>query len=183
MAVQRRPPLRAALDRVKMPTFNRPGTDRADRAERPRLRMPTVRVPSVDELKLRASQVTPETLITFVIVAAAMLFVFLQLQPNLLFAKTTPAGGDMGAHVWGPDYMRHHLLPNLRITGWAPDWYSGFPAYHFYFPLPVADDRPPQLRAALRGRLQADHRRSASSPSRCAPTPSAAWPACASRAR
>ena len=136
MAVQRRPPLKAALDRVKMPTFNRPGTDGADRAERPRLRMPTVRVPSVDELKLRASQVTPETLITFGIVAAAMLFVFFQMQPNLLFAKTTPAGGDMGAHVWGPDYMRDHLLPNLRITGWAPDWYSGFPAYHFYFPLP-----------------------------------------------
>ena len=98
--------------------------------------MPTLRVPSVDELKLRASQVTPETLITVGIVAAAMLFVFLQLQPNLLFANTTPAGGDMGAHVWGPDYMRDHLLPNLRITGWAPDWYSGFPAYHFYFPLP-----------------------------------------------
>ena len=136
MAVQRRPPLKAALDRVKMPTLNRPGTDGTDRAERPRLRMPAFRVPSVDELKLRASQVTPETLITFGIVAAAMLFVFFQMQPNLLFAKTTPAGGDMGAHVWGPDYMRDHLLPNLRITGWAPDWYSGFPAYHFYFPLP-----------------------------------------------
>ncbi len=143
MAVQRRPPLRAALDRVKLPSIladrlkvssiavkERPAEERVG------LRRPTLRVPSVDELKLRASQVTPETLITAVIVAAAMLFVFLQLQPNLLFADTTPSGGDMGAHVWGPDYMRHHLLPNLRLTGWAPDWYSGFPAYHFYFPLP-----------------------------------------------
>jgi hypothetical protein len=33
--------------------------------------------------------------------------------------------------------MRHHLLPKLRLTGWAPDWYAGFPAYHFYFPLPA----------------------------------------------
>ena len=143
MAVQRRPPLRAALDRVKLPSIlasrlKASGIAVKDRPaeERVRLRRPTLRVPSVDELKLRASQVTPETLITVVIVAAAMLFVFLQLQPNLLFADTTPSGGDMGAHVWGPDYMRHHLLPNLRLTGWAPDWYSGFPAYHFYFPLP-----------------------------------------------
>ena len=64
----------------------------------------------------------------------------------------------MGAHVWGPDYMRHHLLPNLRITGWAPDWYSGFPAYHFYFPLPSLMIVAPRLPPALRRRLQADHR-------------------------
>ncbi len=102
----------------------------------PTLRRPTVRIPTVDELKQRASEVTPETMLTGGIVTAAVLFVFLQLQPNLIFADTIPAGGDMGAHVWGPDYMRHHLLPNLRITGWAPDWYAGFPAYHFYFPLP-----------------------------------------------
>jgi len=118
---------------MKMPTF-RSLEGRSLRA--PSDRMPTFRVPSVDELKLRAVQVSPETLLTFGIVVAAMLFVFFQLQPSLLFADTTPAGGDMGAHVWGPDYMREHLLPNLRVTGWAPDWYSGFPAYHFYFPLP-----------------------------------------------
>ncbi len=130
MAVQRRPPLRAALDRVKMPAFKAP------RLKAPTLRMPTLRVPSVDELKQRASEVTPETLLNFGIVSAAMIFVFLQLQPNLIFADTTPSGGDMGAHVWGPAYLRDHLLPNLRITGWTPDWYSGFPAFHFYFPLP-----------------------------------------------
>ena len=130
MAVQRRPPLRAALDRVKMPTFKMPAL------KAPTLRRPAFRLPTADELKLRASQVSPETLITFGLVLAGMVFVFLQLQPSLLFANTTPTGGDMGSHVWGPDYMRHHLLPNLRLTGWAPDWYSGFPAYHFYFPLP-----------------------------------------------
>ena len=139
MAVQRRPPLRAALDRMKMPTF-RSLEGRSLRA--PSDRMPTFRVPSVDELKLRAVQVSPETLLTFGIVVAAMLFVFFQLQPSLLFADTTPAGGDMGAHVWGPDYMREHLLPNLRVTGWAPDWYSGFPAYHFYFCLLYTSPSP-----------------------------------------
>ena len=78
-----------------------------------------------------------ETLITFGVVAAAVLFTLFQLQPGLLTASTTPAGGDTGAHVWGPDYIRRALLPSGRITGWAPDWYSGFPAFHFYFPLPA----------------------------------------------
>ena len=76
-------------------------------------------------------------MITFGVVAAAVLFVFAQLQPNLIFAKTTPAGGDTGSHVWGPAFMRDHLLPKGRLIGWAPDWYSGFPAYQFYFPLPA----------------------------------------------
>ncbi|MEA2717995.1 MAG: hypothetical protein QOI99_2312, partial [Actinomycetota bacterium] len=139
MAVQRRPPLRAALDRVRMPDLKVP-TLRSLKSLDPRsltFRRPRWRRPSLDELRLRATQVSPETLLTFGIVAAAMLFVFLQLQPSLLFANTTPAGGDMGSHVWGPDFMRHHLLPKLRLTGWAPDWYAGFPAYHFYFPLPA----------------------------------------------
>ncbi len=93
--------------------------------------------PVVDDLRAWLSRISPETIITLGAVGAAMLFVLLQLQPSLLLADTTPAGGDMGAHVWGPDYMRHHLLPNGRLTGWAPDWYDGFPAYHFYFPLPA----------------------------------------------
>ena len=79
---------------------------------------------------------SPETLVSLAVVAAGAIFVLLQLQPSLLVSDTTPAGGDMGAHVWAPAYLRDHLLPNWRITGWTPDWYAGFPAYHYYFPLP-----------------------------------------------
>jgi hypothetical protein len=77
-----------------------------------------------------------QAVVTTGVVVAAALYVFLQLQPGLLVANTTAAGGDMGAHVWGPAYLRDHLLPHGRITGWTPDWYAGFPALHFYFPLP-----------------------------------------------
>src|SRR5919199_455351 len=77
-----------------------------------------------------------EQLLSLGVVAAAALFVFSQLHPSLIFANTTPAGGDMGAHVWGPAYMRDHLLPHFRLFGWAPSWYAGFPAFQFYFPLP-----------------------------------------------
>jgi hypothetical protein len=76
------------------------------------------------------------TICSFVAVAAAVLFVFLALRPGLLFLNTTPSGGDMGSHVWGPAFIRDHLLHHGRITGWSPDWYAGFPAFTFYFPLP-----------------------------------------------
>ena len=69
-------------------------------------------------------------------IAGACLFVFWQMRPDLLFSAATPAGGDMAAHVWGPAYLRDHLLAEGRLSGWAPDWYAGFPAYHFYMVLP-----------------------------------------------
>ena len=78
-----------------------------------------------------------EKWVTGVVVSACALFVFWQLQPSLIFSDTTPTGGDMGAHVWGPAFLRDELLPNFRLTGWTPDWYSGFPAFHFYFVLPA----------------------------------------------
>src|SRR3954452_6527814 len=76
------------------------------------------------------------TIVNAVVVAVIVVFVFKQLQPSLLLKATTPAGGDMGAHVWQPAYLRDHLLPHFRLTGWAPDWYAGFPSLVFYFPLP-----------------------------------------------
>lgn len=78
-----------------------------------------------------------EKVVTAMVVSAAALFVFWQLQPNLILSDTTPTGGDMGAHVWGPAFLRDELLPQLRLTGWTPDWYSGFPAFHFYMVLPA----------------------------------------------
>ena len=63
-------------------------------------------------------------------------FVFIQLDPKLLFANTTTAGGDTGAHFMVPYFVEHNLLPHLRITGWSPQWYDGYPILTFYFPLP-----------------------------------------------
>jgi hypothetical protein len=70
------------------------------------------------------------------VVAACCAFVFLQLRPELLFRDTTPSGGDTAAHVWWPAYLRDHLLP-WRLAGWSPDFYAGFPAGQFYFPVPA----------------------------------------------
>lgn len=75
-----------------------------------------------------------------VLAAAAIvcsLFVLFQMRPDLLITSTTPSGGDMGAHVWGPAFMRDNLLSNGQLIGWTPDWYAGFPAYHYYMVVPA----------------------------------------------
>ncbi len=74
--------------------------------------------------------------ITLLVVAACVAFIFVQLGPGNILANNTPAGGDMGGHVWGPAFLRDHLLTHGRLTGWTPDWYDGFPAYEFYMILP-----------------------------------------------
>lgn len=73
---------------------------------------------------------------TMLIVAAMTVLVANQLHFPLWFTDTTPTGGDLGGHVWGPAFLRDHLLANGRLAGWAPDWYAGFPAYRFYMVLP-----------------------------------------------
>ena len=77
-----------------------------------------------------------ERWIGFVTTAITSLYIWFTLQPDLLLSNTTANGGDTGAHVWWPAFLRDHILPKWRLTGWAPDWYAGFPAGVFYFPLP-----------------------------------------------
>lgn len=77
-----------------------------------------------------------ESLATWAIVLVSCGFVLYSLHPDLIFANTTPTGGDMGAHVWGPRFLRDELLPQFRAAGWTQDWYAGFPAYLFYMVVP-----------------------------------------------
>jgi hypothetical protein len=53
-----------------------------------------------------------------------------------LFRNSTTNGGDMGAHVWMPWFLEKHWFGQGRLSGWAPDWYAGFPVGMYYFPLP-----------------------------------------------
>jgi len=79
---------------------------------------------------------TAEGWSTLALVSLATFFVAWNLQPDLVVQDTTPTGGDMGAHVWSPAYLRDVLLPEFRLTGWSPDWYAGFPAFTFYMIIP-----------------------------------------------
>ena len=80
---------------------------------------------------------TVRAVVDLLVVGACVLFTLWHLQPDLLVEDTIPAGGDMGAHVWGPAYLRDHLLPQGQVAGWSDAWYAGFPAYQFYMVVPA----------------------------------------------
>ncbi|MGZ8786355.1 MAG: hypothetical protein ACXW1Y_12440, partial [Acidimicrobiia bacterium] len=62
-------------------------------------------------------------------IGTVMMAVFIVLNPVLLFTANTPSGGDMGAHVLVPAYLRDTLLPEGRILGWSNSWFGGFPVF------------------------------------------------------
>ena len=71
------------------------------------------------------------------VVGGATIFLLLTLHPDLIFRNNTPTGGDMGAHVWGPAFLRDHLLNHFRLQGWSMDWYAGLPVYRYYMVVPA----------------------------------------------
>ena len=77
-----------------------------------------------------------QPLLPVLLVAGTSLIILLAMQPWLILSPTTPTGGDTGAHVFGPAYLRDNLLPAGKLLGWSNDWFAGFPIFYFYFPLP-----------------------------------------------
>lgn len=73
---------------------------------------------------------------TAAVVVGVIAVTLWQLHLNLLFTNTTTTGGDTGAHFVMPAFIRQHLLPSGRITGWDPSWNDGYPVYTFYFVVP-----------------------------------------------
>ncbi len=94
-------------------------------------------VPVQENVKDSEWTETIKSMSTTAVVLGATLMVLAALHPNLILRNNTPTGGDMGAHVWGPAYLRDVLLPHFRLTGWSMDWYSGLPAYRFYMVVPA----------------------------------------------
>ena len=64
----------------------------------------------------------------------SILLIFLRV--DLVFSDSLPTGGDMGAHVVPTKFFVSELFSNFKISGWSNDWFAGYPAYYFYFPLP-----------------------------------------------
>ncbi|MBU6234122.1 MAG: hypothetical protein KJS64_07745, partial [Acidobacteria bacterium] len=57
------------------------------------------------------------------------------LHPELLFSTSTANGGDMGAHLAMPAFLRDHMSWG-SLTPWYPGWFAGMPLYTYYFVLP-----------------------------------------------
>ncbi|MFA5775098.1 MAG: hypothetical protein WC864_06955 [Ilumatobacteraceae bacterium] len=92
-------------------------------------------LPDLDDSNDRVALYTKIT--SIVIVAGATLFLLKTLHLGLILRDNTPTGGDMGAHVWGPAFLRDHLLSSWKLSGWSMDWYAGFPVYRFYMVVPA----------------------------------------------
>jgi uncharacterized membrane protein len=80
-------------------------------------------------------RIEEEQLIDFVIILLVYSFLLNYFKPQLILLQTTTSGGDTPSHHYIAFYLKNYLLPKLRITGWSPDWYAGFPFLTFYFPL------------------------------------------------
>lgn len=75
--------------------------------------------------------------VTVLLVGGSTFAALQAVHPDLVLQNNTPTGGDMGAHVMGPAFLRDHLLPNLQLSGWSNYWYAGFPMYRFYMVVPA----------------------------------------------
>ena len=76
-------------------------------------------------------------LTALIIVGGSTFAVLKVVHLNLVFENNTPTGGDMGAHVMAPAYLRDNLLPHFQLSGWSNYWYDGFPLYRFYMVVPA----------------------------------------------
>jgi hypothetical protein len=107
-----------------------------------------VSIDDLDEQSI-APRFAWERIVGALVVVACTIAVLLLCNPGMrvwplwdmragpLLRDTTTNGGDMGAHVYWPWFLREHWFGQFRISGWSPDWYAGFPIGQFYFPLPA----------------------------------------------
>ena len=68
-------------------------------------------------------------------VGVVMVVVVWSLHPNLVFSSTLITGGDTGAHLVLPAFLRSQG-DVVHLTPWYPGWFAGMPAYTYYFVLP-----------------------------------------------
>src|SRR3989337_4377403 len=77
-----------------------------------------------------------ETISDFAILILIESYIISYFNISLIFKDTVLAGGDSSSHYAVLHYMAKNLLPNLKIIGWDPGNFAGYPLFQFYFPLP-----------------------------------------------
>jgi len=81
------------------------------------------------------SLATPLGIIDATVVLAVVFVTLWSLHPSLLLSSSLITGGDTGAHVALPAYLRTQG-DLFNLTPWYPGWFAGMPAYTYYFILP-----------------------------------------------
>lgn len=77
-----------------------------------------------------------KNIISVIILIVVYSFLLNYFKPELILSPTTITGGDTVGHYYGAYYYKEHLLPHGKLLGWSPQWFLGYPAFQFYFPLP-----------------------------------------------
>ncbi|RLG11443.1 hypothetical protein DRN69_07735 [Candidatus Pacearchaeota archaeon] len=80
-------------------------------------------------------KVQKTTIVDLMILFSIIGFLFTYFKPSLLFSDTLISAGDTVGHFYGTYYMNQYLIPHLKLIGWSRDWFLGYPAFQFYFPL------------------------------------------------
>ncbi len=65
-----------------------------------------------------------------------LLLLTAHIPPGLLWLDTLTVGGDTPAHNYLASHLRTYWFGDGRLLTWSHAWWSGFPAFQFYFPLP-----------------------------------------------
>src|SRR3954471_21421662 len=81
------------------------GAPPADEEERAPTVATSTRWPTSHRRRSFSNRERAERIATIVVVAGCVLYTLAQLPPDLILKSATPAGGDMGAHVWDPAYL------------------------------------------------------------------------------
>ncbi len=68
--------------------------------------------------------------------ALILLLLTAHIPPGLLMRDTLTVGGDTPAHNYLASHLRTLWMAEGRLLTWSHAWWSGFPAFQFYFPLP-----------------------------------------------
>ena len=125
------------------------------------------------------------TAVTLIITTVVMMNVVhlnpLNMRSDLIFDNNTPTGGDMGAHVWRPAYLRDNLLPTLAAVGLEHGLVRRLPDVPLLHGGAGADDRRPRHRSCPTASRSSWWPSSGWSRCRCAAGRSVAWPASATR--
>ncbi|NNN00950.1 MAG: hypothetical protein HKL86_03870 [Acidimicrobiaceae bacterium] len=78
---------------------------------------------------------TPMAVLDATVVLSVIFVTIWSLHPSLLVSSNLITGGDTGAHVALPAYLRGQG-GLFNLTPWYPGWFAGMPAYTYYFVLP-----------------------------------------------
>ena len=78
---------------------------------------------------------TPVRVLESVVVLMVIFVTVWTMHPSLIFSTSTITGGDTGAHLALPAFLKSQGSL-LHLTPWYPGWFNGMPAYTYYFVLP-----------------------------------------------